>query len=69
MRPRRQPRRHRRERLLHIRSRQLRQPDGTQFLAQRLAIGYGDHDPVVMAWHKESFLEWTGLSGSRPHSG
>jgi hypothetical protein len=38
-------------------------------LAGRLAIGYGDHDPIVMAWRKESFLKWTGLSGSRPHSG
>jgi hypothetical protein len=25
-------------------------------LAERLAIGYGDDDPFVMAWRKELFL-------------
>jgi hypothetical protein len=33
-------------------------------LADRLAIGYGEDDPFVMAWRKELFLCLTDSSGS-----
>jgi hypothetical protein len=32
-------------------------------LAERMAIGYGDDDPHVIAWCKELFLQPTGSSG------
>jgi hypothetical protein len=37
-------------------------------LAERLAIGSGDDDPVAMAWRKELFLCPTDSSGSCRHA-